>query len=152
MGKSLWEMESELGEIFGIFDRNGDGKMSLQELSGALSLLGIQPTEDELKVMFNQADTDGNGYIDRGEFMTLMLGSMRLEPPNEEEEQAEAFRAFDRDGSGKISRDELRMAMSAIGEQVDEGELESMLKAADRNGDGEIDMEEFKAMLGTGVK
>ena len=55
-----------------------------------------------------------------------------------------AFRMFDKDGSGSISSDELRLV---LGEQPGET-WNKLMKEVDSDGSGEIDMKEFiQAML-----
>ena len=59
-----------------------------------------------------------------------------------EEELSDAFKVFDRDGSGKVSAKEIKEVMTHIGERLTEDEAEEMLMAFanyDANGDGELD-------------
>lgn len=58
-----------------------------------------------------------------------------------EKELREAFKVFDRDGTGTISRDELKAVMKSLGENLTEDEIDEMLKLADKDGDGTIDCE-----------
>lgn len=51
------------------------------------------------------------------------------------------FRVFDRDGNGFITRDELRIAMEMIGENVTEKQVSDMLAIADLDKDGKINYE-----------
>ena len=48
---------------------------------------------------------------------------------------------FDKDNSGTISADEIRAVLSKCGEQIDEAEIEDMIKQADTDGDGLISYE-----------
>ena len=57
----------------------------------------------------------------------------------------QAFQAFDKDGSGTITTDELKVVLNAAG-ATDEV-WESLIKEADEDGNGEIDLEEFSAMM-----
>jgi len=50
----------------------------------------------------------------------------------------EAFNVFDKDGSGKISKEELRSIMKSLGEDLTDEEITQMIQEADTNGDGEI--------------
>jgi hypothetical protein len=63
------------------------------------------------------------------------------------QEYMEAFQRIDQDGSGSLSPDELRQVMGDLGEDMNEQELEDMIKEADRDGDGEIDYDEFTNMM-----
>ena len=139
--------EAELKEAFAMFDKDSDGTITLKELATTLSLLGINPSEEELLVMFNSVDLDTNGVIDYEEFKLLMEQHLKNEPMTEEQEFREAFKAFDRDGNGKIDAGELRQAMTTLGESVGDNQVKDMIQAADKDGDGEINYEEFVDML-----
>lgn len=56
-----------------------------------------------------------------------------------EKELLNAFKVFDKDGSGTISSDELRNVLKSLGETLTDDEVEQMVQLADRNGDGQID-------------
>ena len=58
---------------------------------------------------------------------------------DKEKEMQDAFAAFDRNGDGTLSLDELRVAMAKIGERLTEEELAEMFKEGDLNKDGTID-------------
>ncbi|XP_016387374.1 calcium-binding protein 7-like [Sinocyclocheilus rhinocerous] len=60
----------------------------------------------------------------------------------------EAFKVFDRDGNGFISKQELGVAMRSLGYMPNEVELEVIIQRLDMNGDGQVDFEEFVALLG----
>ena len=53
----------------------------------------------------------------------------------------QAFRMFDRDGSGTVSALELRQVMMNLGEKLTETEVDEMMREADIDGDGEINYE-----------
>ena len=77
-----------------------------------------------------------DGEINFSEFVTMIskkLGSLDIQ-----EEILEAFRVFDKDGNGAITKDELRNAMMTLGKHVDEKELDELVQLADVNQDGQI--------------
>ena len=62
-----------------------------------------------------------------------------------------SFKMYDTDGSGTISRDEIRQIVKLSGEDDDmkDSEIEEMIRESDIDGDGEIDLKEFtKVILG----
>lgn len=67
--------------------------------------------------------------------------SRKVQKSDTESELREAFRIFDKDGSGTINADELRQVMKALGEDLSSTEIDEMIKEADKNGDGSIDCE-----------
>lgn len=50
----------EYKKAFKIFDQNGDGKITVDELENVMKSLGQEPTKLELKLLMKEADTDGN--------------------------------------------------------------------------------------------
>ncbi|MCY1060107.1 EF-hand domain-containing protein [Nannocystis sp. SCPEA4] len=126
-----------LWESFRIFDTDGSGTISADELGAVMRSLGQDPTESQLRGLIEEVDTDGSGHIDFGEFTTLMLARYgdrrsRLEL---------AFAVFDRDGSGRITAEEMGGVMSQVG--LTARELDEMIKEVDVDGDGSIGFAEF---------
>ncbi len=139
------EQIAEFKEAFQIFDKDGDGLITTKELGTVMRSLGQNLSEEELKTMIQEVDTDESGTIDFQEFLGLMAWKMK--ETDIEEELVEAFKVFDRDGNGLISAHELRFVMSTSGEQLTEEDIEEMIREADENGDGYIDYEEFVRMM-----
>lgn len=80
--------------------------------------------------------------IDYEEFLAATLHTFKLE---NDEQLIKAFEHFDTDGSGTISRDELREALKKYGES--EENISTLLEEVDKDGDGQIDYEEFRLMM-----
>lgn len=66
------EQRKHYGSCFDELDVNGDGSISATELVSTLTSLGVKMTEEESFGMVTMADDDGNGGIERDEFMALM--------------------------------------------------------------------------------
>ncbi|KAL6007280.1 hypothetical protein ACLOJK_032776 [Asimina triloba] len=139
------EQIAEFQEAFCLFDKDGDGCITIDELATVIRSLGQDPTEEELQDMINEVDVDGNGTIEFGEFLNLMARKMK--ETDAEEELREAFRVFDRDQNGYISANELRHVMINLGEKLTDEEVEQMIREADMDGDGQVNYEEFVRMM-----
>uniref|UniRef100_A0A5F9D3U2 Calcium binding protein 7 n=1 Tax=Oryctolagus cuniculus TaxID=9986 RepID=A0A5F9D3U2_RABIT len=63
---------AEIREAFKVFDRDGNGFISKQELGTAMRSLGYMPNEVELEVIIQRLDMDGDGQVDFEEFVTLL--------------------------------------------------------------------------------
>ena len=55
------EQIGEFREAFLMFDRDGDGTITTNELGTVMRSLGQNPTEIELQDMINEIDENGNG-------------------------------------------------------------------------------------------
>lgn len=62
----------ELREAFAVFDKDGNGLISADELKNALLNLGEKLEDHEVRAMIAAADRDGNGQIDYEEFIAMM--------------------------------------------------------------------------------
>ena len=82
------------------------------------------------------------------EFCQLMLHNMSQ--TEDEETLCEAFKILDADGSGSIERGELFAIMknfSKATEEIDESEIDALIREADVDGDGQIGYEEFAKVM-----
>ncbi|KAH9764760.1 calmodulin-like protein 8 [Citrus sinensis] len=95
----------EFKEAFCLFDKDGDGCITVEELATVIRSLDQNPTEEELQDMINEVDSDRNGTIEFGEFLNLMAKKMK--ETDAEEELKEAFKVFDKDQNGYISATEV---------------------------------------------
>jgi calmodulin len=67
------DTEEDLIEAFKIFDKDGNGVISAQELRHVMTTLGERLTEEEADEMIREADIDGDGYINYHEFVRIMM-------------------------------------------------------------------------------
>lgn len=65
--------EEEMMEAFKIFDADGNGNITAEELRQIMENLGEKLTKDEVEAMVKEADTDGDGQINYNEFVRMML-------------------------------------------------------------------------------
>ena len=56
--------DEEIKEAFKVFDKDGNGLISIHELGQVMSNLGEKLTTDELYEMIREADLNGDGQID----------------------------------------------------------------------------------------
>ena len=63
-----------LAKVFKAFDKNGDGKLSMQEVKeGYLEHYGKVMSDEEVEEMFNKVDIDKSGFIDYSEFVVAAM-------------------------------------------------------------------------------
>ena len=139
------EQVAEMKEVFNIFDVDGDNTISTKELGKVMNSLGQNPNEAELRELIQEYDNDGNGTLDFPEFLELM--AKKLKQIDTEEELVEAFKIFDRDQDGLLTKSDLKNIFKILGEQVDEEYIEKLIHLADQDGDESINFVEFCKMM-----
>lgn len=142
MPNTLNEQELEkLWETFKVFDADGSGAISPEELKAIMQSLGQNPSDSQLQEMIQEVDLDFSGTIDFEEFKALMIA----QSGDRESRLKTAFNVFDEDRSGLISANELRDVMNKFG--LTNEELDQLIKEVDEDGDGTIDFEEFCKLM-----
>ncbi|KAK6795211.1 hypothetical protein RDI58_008664 [Solanum bulbocastanum] len=135
-------------EMFALMDSDGDGKITYDELKAGLRKVGSQLAEAEMKLLMDVADVDGNGVLDYGEFVAVIIHLQRME---NDEHFRRAFMFFDKDGSGYIELDELREALADESGACDTDVVNEIMREVDTDKDGQISYEEFVGMMKAGT-
>ncbi|XP_050213085.1 probable calcium-binding protein CML43 [Mercurialis annua] len=154
-----------LRRIFDLFDKNGDGMITVEDLSQALNLLGLDADFSELESTIRSHMKPGNDGLGYEEFVELHRSLDEaflsyddeleadgdgVDPMTQEESDlSEAFKVFDEDGDGYISAHELQVVLKKLGmpEAKEIARIEQMICSVDRNHDGRVDFFEFKDMM-----
>ncbi|XP_074605702.1 uncharacterized protein LOC141858753 [Brevipalpus obovatus] len=74
MSKKISEKDAndEIMRAFQLFDDKNTGKIGFESLKRVSEELGENISEEELKEMIAEADRDGDGYVDKAEFLRIM--------------------------------------------------------------------------------
>ncbi|THG11143.1 calcium-binding allergen Bet v 3 [Camellia sinensis] len=161
-----------LRRIFDLFDKNNDGVITVNELSQALNLLGLDAELSELETLVNSHIKEGNTGLQFDDFESLhrslndtffgfddalpeeeeggdVAAAAEAKAKQEESDLNEAFKVFDEDGDGYISARELQVVLGKLGlaEAREMDRVERMILSVDRNNDGRVDFFEFKDMM-----
>ncbi|XP_058855237.1 NADPH oxidase 5-like isoform X1 [Acipenser ruthenus] len=99
--------------FFALFDSDGSGSISLDELLKALNLLIHGNETDKLRFLFQVYDVDGSGSIDPDELRTVLKSCLRESAISLPEEKLDdltlaLFESADKDNSGSITFEELK--------------------------------------------
>ncbi|CAF2070106.1 hypothetical protein YC2023_008447 [Brassica napus] len=159
-----------LQRIFDLFDKNGDGFITVDELSQALSRLGLNADLSDLLSTVESYIQPGNTGLNFDDFSSLHKtlddsffgGAGDDDDDNDddpssaaadESDLAGAFKVFDENGDGFISARELQAVLKKLGlpEGGEMERVEKMIVSVDRNKDGRVDFFEFKNMMSTVV-
>lgn len=79
-------------------------------------------------------DNNNSGYLSFNDYMKIMTEKIAARDPLEEIKLA--FKLFDEDNSGYITKDKLKRVAIHLGEDLNDEELKSMIDEFDRNCDG----------------
>ena len=135
----------KIRQAFSSFDKDGNGAITLEEINKAFDSLHKHYSENNIKHVLAHVDLNQDGYITFHEFLSLYKRLLQKE--RQERKMKKAFQIFDSDNSGHISLNELKNVMEQVGGELNELELNQMLKKADVNGDTQIDYQEFIQLL-----
>jgi len=140
-------------KAFKTYDANGDGAIDRVELHKALTNYKFNFSDQEVDIIFKVGDSDGDGEVNFEEFMCLMcpdasqiIQKFRASYRTINEVKA-AFRKFDKNNDGGLSKSELARMMYSTGYSYTDTEIDAIMNLGDKDGDGEIDLEEFLIMM-----
>ncbi|XP_064013939.1 NADPH oxidase 5 isoform X5 [Pogoniulus pusillus] len=110
--------------FFALFDTDGSGTISLEELLKALSLLVHGTEMDKLRFLFQVYDVDGSGSIDPDELRLVLRWCLQESAITLPEERLgdltlALFEAADKDHSGSITFEELKEELEACPEVME---------------------------------
>lgn len=134
-------------KLFNQIDTSGDGKINEEELyKGLESMIKTDTLRNDVHLIYNNLDMDGNGYIEYEEFVRAAVNKEKFIRENV---LRFAFRYFDKDGSGEITFDEIEEVFkSSVKDQSKIHEsLQTIIGEVDTNGDGKISFDEFSAIM-----
>lgn len=112
---SYKEVTEDIRQAFQSLDRDGDGKITKEELvqafSEAYEFKDKSQVEKEVATIIDDIDTDISGSIDYTEFLVACINKEKM---LSQKMVSMAFRQFDLNGDGYITRPEFQAVMGGI--------------------------------------
>lgn len=139
--------------IFSVIDNNGDGSISLEELTNHMKQAGY--ADDAVSKIFRKLDINNDGGVSQEEFRAGLvqysplrsapgLGDYNKEFVKEIHVDADyLFSSIDTDRSGTVSVEELQQHLKR-GNKYSESAQANIFKMLDVNDDGEISKDELR--------
>ncbi|XP_030238267.1 calcium-binding mitochondrial carrier protein SCaMC-1-B isoform X1 [Drosophila navojoa] len=131
------EDEERLERIFNQLDRDGDGKIDIQDLSAALHEFGLSSV---YAVKFlQQSDKDQSGNVGFAEFLHYVR--------EHEKNLCLQFSHLDKNRDGKVDLEELISAFKDLGLDIDVDEATKLLGRMDKDGSLNISFNEWRDFM-----
>ena len=147
-------------KLFLVFEQGESGVLSFSEFNEAIHEMGLDPSSEQTKRLFNRVDGDGNGRIDFEEFLKLfevLDGKGKTESQSkagetdivdeDRKKSLQLLKMFDTDGDGQLSIAEWQNVLGRMGMKCSTKEAKALFRNVDANGDGNIDLDEFMKYL-----
>ncbi|OWF50070.1 Calmodulin, striated muscle [Mizuhopecten yessoensis] len=139
------QFEEKCKAIFQMFDIDGDGQLTEEEIMKGYHMFDMNPTEEDIKQTMKDLDIDESGTIDYDEFKSLMW---KIDQDEERDNVAQAFRKFDRRRRGYLDKRQFSSVLNAAikgesGEKFSKEDVDKFFKVVDTDNNGKIDLEEF---------
>ena len=135
----------DLRNCFDHLDTDKNERITVPEFKYGLTKLHIFIDSEEIHELIKEYDTDGDNSLDFEEFVQLVA---RLDPcTGQEIEINKAFKLFDKDQDGFITRSEVTEALTRFGISASEADVELLFAMTDDDNDGLINHAEFRNIL-----
>jgi Ca2+-binding EF-hand superfamily protein len=152
-------------QLFAKIDRDHNGWISREELEGVVLRFEPELSPSERDLIFNLLDRDKDGRLELSELISKFEGvSARAFASVEDvmkvfckrfsqqgKTVAEAFRVFDRNNDGFLSREEWRRSMGLLGPEISAADADAVFMHFDMNQDGFMSIHEFSAFFTTTI-
>lgn len=147
------QKRDQLTEAFRRADKNGDGRLSVDEIHGIYLAHGVDVNREDVQKIVDAADKDGTGLLTEKEFVNSSAvgeamedkpGDDKAQPPRDAGKQAEiAFRLYDKDKDGFITKSE----MEKLSKNLSKEQIDKVFARFDADGDGRLSYAEFRKMM-----
>lgn len=140
------EQIAELREAFALFDKDGDGSITAQDLSAVFKSIGQSVSEAHVIALIEAADLDSNGVVDFSEFLSMAAQKV-LDGADDQQQLRDIFEEYNYSHTGHITASNLQQIMGSMGYKLSPEEADEMIREADLDGDGKMNFEDFRRAM-----
>lgn len=149
------ERQQVLHATFKSADSNGNGFLSRVEMAAMIRRVMPQASHDQVGMMMNQIDKNGDAKVDYNEFIEYLMHrdnsglaeDLRGALLTPQDALRAAFRCWDKNGDGVISQGELKRVLKVTCPSMSDTQIKGLCRHMDTNKDGSIDYGEFVDFL-----
>ena len=138
----------EIKEAFELFDSNGDGKINVREIRGAMQSIGYDeknPTVYEVITELDNPRSKNSGGATFNDFCQTV--NYRVPEKETTEDLRKVFNLFlDDPNSNTTSLESIKRVADELGENIEEIELNAMLNKASKSG-ARLTFDDFVAIM-----
>jgi Ca2+-binding EF-hand superfamily protein len=127
---------------FDAFDDNRDDVVSVEVLGKLLRAVGFNPRPDEVEDMIEDI---GAPVFDFNSFLYIV--SLHAREADPEAELVDAFRVFDKTGSGLLKTDTVRQILRNLKEPFTDDQIDELLGRAEVDAEDSVKYEDFVTLM-----
>ncbi|ELP84411.1 caltractin, putative [Entamoeba invadens IP1] len=132
-----------LAEEFEELDTDHNGLINYNEFLNAFKDNKDEKVDNQhLKMVFDMANIEENGFLTSNEFVHVMTNLDEVEDKSDRSLYTLLFHLIDDDNSGTLEINELARFMRVLKTELNEEELKTALSAMDSDSDGKVDLED----------
>ena len=137
------EEREDFKNVFDSFDENKDNIIETNNIGKLLRAVGYNPTDEEVEDMIEDINSPN---LDFNSFLYIVSRHAREVDP--EDELIEAFKVFDKEGTGKLHKDMIRKILSNLKQPFTEDQILELFYQAEFDENEYTDYKSFvKIML-----
>jgi calmodulin len=138
------EQVAEYKEGFRLFTQGDTGKVQARQVGLVLRSLGLNPSNADVTETVGENPPEDK-LLDFTEFLSI-AAQQKSREKTIEEDLKQAFKIFDRTGSGEIALSELKAILTSIGEAVSADDFDRLLSENDVKS-STLKLDEFLKLL-----
>jgi len=138
------QMDDHIRDLFKLYDKDGDGTITRDELILFLNSIQRPFKEEDLNELLKNLDRDKDGKITCDELIFYLKTKTYYVPQSEAEEILDCFRVFDSNNDLTITKKELETIFAKFEVKgITKEDLDYFFEVVDKNGDNFISYAEF---------
>uniref|UniRef100_A0A7S2UJ50 EF-hand domain-containing protein n=1 Tax=Attheya septentrionalis TaxID=420275 RepID=A0A7S2UJ50_9STRA len=163
----LYKKKTTMLDAFKKFDEEGAGKLSADDLTKALQEAGMDVSEARVASLVQKFDQDGDGRINKSEFVRLLTSDtekplvmekkeltnterahlLALHVNNKYSHTLDAYKKFNVTSNGFLTVKKMQVAFAEAGVTISPAQIEAIIESYDKDKDGMLSKGEFTQLI-----